>query len=162
MKWTEISIHTTNGAVERVLNILHESGASGVVIEDPVELTKERDDWFGEIYDLNPNDYPEIGVIIKAYLPINSFINETIDSIKQEISDLKKFQIDIGINKVIVTEVHEEDWATAWKQFYHPVKISKTFTIVPTWEDINLSALMNSLLNLTQGWHLEQAHIQQL
>ncbi|MER2141585.1 MAG: 50S ribosomal protein L11 methyltransferase, partial [Priestia megaterium] len=34
MKWSELSIHTTNEAVEAVSNILHEAGASGVVIED--------------------------------------------------------------------------------------------------------------------------------
>jgi ribosomal protein L11 methylase PrmA len=27
-----------------------------------------------------------------------------------------------------------EEWATAWKKYYHPVKISEKFTIVPTWE----------------------------
>jgi ribosomal protein L11 methyltransferase len=32
-------------------------------------------------------------------------------------------------------EVNEEEWATAWKKYYHPVKISEKFTIVPTWED---------------------------
>ncbi|MCR2820449.1 50S ribosomal protein L11 methyltransferase [Lederbergia panacisoli] len=135
MKWSEISIHTTNEAIEPISNILHEAGASGVVIEDPAELTKEREDWFGEIYDLNPGDYPEEGVIIKAYLPVNSFISETIDSIKQEITDLIKYDIDIGKNIVTTTEVKEEDWATAWKKYYHPVKISETFTIVPTWEE---------------------------
>lgn len=135
MKWTEISIHTTNEAIEPISNILHEAGASGVVIEDPSELTKEREDWFGEIYDLNPGDYPEEGVIIKAYLPVNSFISETVDSIKQEITDLIKYDIDIGTNLVTTTEVKEEDWASSWKKYYHPVKISETFTIVPTWED---------------------------
>ncbi|MBS4199723.1 50S ribosomal protein L11 methyltransferase [Bacillus sp. FJAT-49732] len=135
MKWSEISIHTTNEAIEPISNILHEAGASGVVIEDPSELTKEREDWFGEIYDLNPEDYPEVGVIIKAYLPVNSFISETVDSIKQEITDLVKYNIDIGMNQVTTTEVKEEDWASAWKKYYHPVKISETFTIVPTWED---------------------------
>jgi len=134
MKWSEISIHTTNEAIEPISNILHEAGASGVVIEDPAELTKEREDWFGEIYDLNPGDYPEEGVIIKAYLPVNSFISETVDSIKQEITDLIQYDIDIGTNQVTMTEVKEEDWASAWKQYYHPVKISETFTIVPTWE----------------------------
>ena len=43
MKWSEISIHTTKEAVEPISNILHEAGASGVVIEDPLELTKERE-----------------------------------------------------------------------------------------------------------------------
>ena len=37
LKWSEISIHTTHEATEAVANILHEAGASGVVIEDSEE-----------------------------------------------------------------------------------------------------------------------------
>lgn len=135
MKWSEISIHTTNEAIEPISNILHEAGASGVVIEDPLELTKEREDQFGEIYQLNPDDYPEEGVIIKAYLPVNSFLGETVEAIKESINNLIIFNIDLGVNKVTISEVHEEEWATAWKKYYHPVKISERFTIVPTWEE---------------------------
>ncbi len=135
MKWSEISIHTTNEAIEPISNILHEAGASGVVIEDPFELTKEREDQFGEIYQLNPEDYPEEGVIIKAYLPVNSFLGETAEAIKEAINNLIIYNIDIGINKVTISEVNEEEWATAWKKYYHPVKISERFTIVPTWEE---------------------------
>jgi ribosomal protein L11 methyltransferase len=135
MKWSEISILTTNEAVEPISNILHEAGASGVVIEDPLELVKEREDQFGEIYQLNPDDYPEEGVIIKAYLPVNSFLGETVDEIKEAINNLIIYNIDIGLNKVSISEVNEEEWATAWKKYYNPVKISEKFTIVPTWED---------------------------
>jgi ribosomal protein L11 methyltransferase len=135
MKWSEISIHTTNEAIEPISNILHEAGASGVVIEDPLELTKEREDQFGEIYQLNPDDYPEEGVIVKAYLPVNSFLGETVEAIKESINNLIIYNIDLGINKVTISEVHEEEWATAWKKYYHPVKISERFTIVPTWEE---------------------------
>ncbi|PFA64458.1 50S ribosomal protein L11 methyltransferase [Bacillus sp. AFS015802] len=135
MKWSEISILTTNEAIEPISNILHESGASGVVIEDPAELLKEREDMFGEIYQLNPDDYPSEGVLVKAYLPVNSFLGETVDEIKQGITNLVTYDIDIGENKVEISEVNEEEWATAWKKYYHPVKISDKFTIVPTWED---------------------------
>ncbi|MDF2854378.1 MAG: ribosomal protein methyltransferase [Neobacillus sp.] len=134
MKWSEISIHTTNEAIEPVSHILHEAGASGVVIEDPFELLKEREDQFGEIYQLNPDDYPEEGVIVKAYLPVNSFLGETVDAIKESINNLIVHNIDIGKNNVTISEVNEEEWATAWKKYYHPVKISERFTIVPTWE----------------------------
>lgn len=134
MKWSEISIHTTNEAIEPISHILHEAGASGVVIEDPFELTKEREDQFGEIYQLNPDDYPEEGVIVKAYLPVNSFLGETVDAIKESINNLILFDIDLGLNTVTISEVNEEEWATAWKKYYNPVKISERFTIVPTWE----------------------------
>ncbi|NUK30881.1 50S ribosomal protein L11 methyltransferase [Parageobacillus sp. VR-IP] len=134
MKWSEISIHTTHEAVEAISNILHEAGAGGVVIEDPYDLIKEREDWFGEVYELNPDDYPEEGVIIKAYLPVNSFLGETVEEIKQAINNLLLYDIDIGKNKITISEVNEEEWATAWKKYYNPVKISEKFTIVPTWE----------------------------
>ena len=134
MKWSEISIHTTHEAVEAISNILHEAGAGGVVIEDPFELTRERETTYGEIYQLNPEDYPEEGVIIKAYLPVNSFLGETVEEIKQAINNLMLYNIDIGRNKITISEVNEEEWATAWKKYYNPVKISERFTIVPTWE----------------------------
>jgi ribosomal protein L11 methyltransferase len=134
MKWSEISIHTTNEAIEPISHILHEAGASGVVIEDPFELTKEREDQFGEIYQLNPDDYPVEGVIVKAYLPVNSFLGETVEAIKESINNLILYDIDVGLNTVTISEVNEEEWATAWKKYYNPVKISERFTIVPTWE----------------------------
>jgi ribosomal protein L11 methyltransferase len=135
VKWSEISIHTTNEAIEPISNILHEAGASGVVIEDPFDLTKEREDQFGEIYQLDPQDYPDEGVIIKAYIPVNSFLAETVDGVKEAITGLKLHNIDVGKNTVTLVEVNEEEWATAWKKYYHPVKISERFTIVPTWEE---------------------------
>jgi len=135
MKWSEMSIHTTQEAVEPISNILHEAGAGGVAIEDPADLIKIREQQFGEIYDLNPDDYPEEGVIVKAYLPVTSSFLETVASIKDSINNLVQFGINIGHNTVKINEVNEEDWSTAWKKYYHPVKVSKRVTIVPTWED---------------------------
>jgi ribosomal protein L11 methyltransferase len=151
MKWSEISIHTTNEAIEPISYILHEAGASGVVIEDPFELVKEREDQFGEIYQLNPDDYPEEGVIVKAYLPVNSFLGETVEAIKESINNLIIHNIDIGINKVTICEVNEEEWATAWKKYYNPVKISEKFTIVPTWEDYTPVSSDELIIELDPG-----------
>ncbi|WP_096188345.1 50S ribosomal protein L11 methyltransferase [Evansella halocellulosilytica] len=135
MKWSEICIHTSQEAVEPVSNILHEAGASGVVIEDPQDLYKAWDTTLGEVYELSPDDYPEEGVIVKAYLPVNSFLGETVDEIKEAINQLLVYNIDIGHNKVTLSEVNEEEWATAWKKYYKPVKISDRITITPTWEE---------------------------
>ncbi len=151
VKWSEISIHTTNEAVEPISNILHEAGASGVVIEDPFELIKERRDQFGEIYQLNPDDYPEEGVIVKAYLPENSFLAENVEEIKEAINNLVLYNIDIGKNDVSISEVNEEEWATAWKKYYHPVKISERFTIVPTWEDYTPVSSDELIIELDPG-----------
>lgn len=151
MKWLELSIHTKNEAVEAISNILHEAGANGVVIEDSSEFTKPREDQFGEIYALNKADFPEDGVIVKAYLAESSFINETVEEIKLSITNLKNYNIDVGNNVVSICEVKEEDWATAWKQYYHPVKISERFTIVPTWEDYSPVSTDELIIELDPG-----------
>ncbi|MGN1387586.1 MAG: 50S ribosomal protein L11 methyltransferase [Bacillus sp. (in: firmicutes)] len=151
MKWSEIAIHTTNEAVEPITNILYEAGASGVVIEDREDLFKEREDRFGEIYQLNPDDYPEEGVVMKAYLPETSFLAETVDEIKEAINNLMTYDIDLGLNAVTISEVNEEEWATAWKKYYHPVKISERFTIVPTWEEYEPVSSDELIIELDPG-----------
>ncbi|WP_046173877.1 50S ribosomal protein L11 methyltransferase [Domibacillus indicus] len=152
MKWSEICIETVNEAVEPISNILHEAGASGVVIEDRAELDKKREGGlFGELYELNPDDYPEEGVAVKAYLPVNSFLQETVDDITAAVKNLAVYQIDTGNLKVSVSEVHEEDWATAWKQYYNPVKISEKFTIVPTWEKYEPFSTDEIIIELDPG-----------
>lgn len=151
MKWTELSILTTHEAIEPVSNILHEAGASGVVIEDSKELTKERIDQFGEIYALKPEDFPKNGVVVKAYLSASSFLGETIEEIKLAIDNLKNFDINIGENILTLCEVDEEDWANSWKAYYHPVKISERFTIVPTWEDYTPVSTDELIIELDPG-----------
>ncbi|HJV44606.1 MAG TPA: 50S ribosomal protein L11 methyltransferase [Bacillota bacterium] len=135
MKWSEISIHTSQEAVEAVSNILHEAGASGVVIEDPEMLMRDWDVTYGEVYQLSPDDYPSEGVIVKAYLPVNSYLGETVEEIKQAVNNLVVYDIPIGPGEISLAEVHEEEWATAWKKYYKPVQISDNITITPTWEE---------------------------
>ncbi|SNZ11028.1 ribosomal protein L11 methyltransferase [Terribacillus aidingensis] len=151
MKWAELCIHTTNEAIEPISNILHEAGASGVVIQDPEDLVKDYETTFGEIYELNPADYPAEGIYVKAYLPTNSFLNESVNEIKAAITNLIEYQIDIGANHVTVSEVDEEDWSTAWKKYYKPVKISEKFTIIPTWEEYTPVASDEVIMELDPG-----------
>jgi len=151
VKWSELSIHTTHEAVEAVSNILHEAGASGVVIEDSEEFAREREDMFGEIYALNPNDFPTEGVILKAYLPVTSFLGETVEEVKLAINNLINYDINLGQNVVTISEVNEEEWATAWKKYYHPVKISERFTIVPTWETYEPVSTDELIIELDPG-----------
>ena len=135
MKWSEITIHTTHEATEAVANIFHEAGSSGVIIEDSAEPDRIRENRFGEIVELDRNDYPSEGVLVKAYLPVNSFLIETMKDIERLITELPKYGLNVGRNEIKTSEVDDEDWATAWKKYYHPVKISGRFTIVPTWEE---------------------------
>ncbi|GGH84937.1 ribosomal protein L11 methyltransferase [Pullulanibacillus pueri] len=133
MKWSEVSIQTTRDAVEAVSNILHEAGAGGVVIEDPEDLNKNWEEQYGEIYELDPEDYPTDGVIVKAYLPVNDDLVPKIDQIRGALNQLKLHGFDEA-HKVTLNEVNEDDWADEWKKYYKPTRITERLTITPTWE----------------------------
>ncbi|WP_078390942.1 50S ribosomal protein L11 methyltransferase [Shouchella patagoniensis] len=135
MKWAEFRVHTTQEAVEPVSNVLHESGAAGVAIEDPHDLVTEWSVKYGEVYELSPDDYPEEGVMVKAYFPMNDTFKQTMSHVQNRIKELENFSINIGRAEMDYVEVDDEDWATAWKKYYHPVQITEQLTIVPTWED---------------------------
>ena len=151
LKWIEVRIQTTQEAVEAISYILHEKGASGVVIEDPAELVKERENVFGELYALNPNDYPATGVRIKSYFVANEDVLSTIEDIQIAIEQLRTYQIEIGEGTITTRIVDEEDWAHAWKKYYHPVQVSDRITIVPSWETYEKKRENEEIIELDPG-----------
>ena len=51
MKWNEVKVATASEAVEAVANILMEQGASGVAIEDVLDIENFKSDAYGEVLD---------------------------------------------------------------------------------------------------------------
>ena len=151
MKWIELSFLTGREAVEAIANIFHEQDTDGVVIDDPLELAKERIDQFGEIYALNAADYPDEGVLVKGYFAACDFSDELRQKIEKAVTGLRAFHLDIGRNLSNVREVDEEDWATAWKEYYHPVRVTETITIVPSWEDYKVASADEKVIHLDPG-----------
>ncbi|WP_210139406.1 50S ribosomal protein L11 methyltransferase [Staphylococcus sp. GDY8P120P] len=132
MNWTEISITANHQAVPIISNILEEFGSNGVVIEDSQDLQNGLTDKFGEIYELNPEDYPANGVRVKAYFNkikyTQDFEHKLIRKIKSiEVLDAKLFEYE-------QQTIQEHDWENEWKNYFHPFRASEKFTIVPSWE----------------------------
>lgn len=134
LDWIEVCIHTTQEAMEIVSNLLHEAGSNGVVIEDPHDLVHVWDTSLGEVYELNPEDYPESGVYVKGYFPDDEHWEQKLSEIREAVEKLDDEEIDFGEKKIIINQIHEEDWSTAWKQYYKPIQVTDKMTITPSWE----------------------------
>lgn len=134
MDWVEVKLHTTNEAMEAIGVVLEENNINGFMIDDPLDLTKERDTFFGEIYDLNQDKYPTEGIFITFYLLKDEQFKRTLENVRKSINALSKYQINVGVNKITVKDVDEEDWSSSWKKYYKPTKITENITIVPSWE----------------------------
>lgn len=132
MNWTELSIVVNHEVEYDVTDILESHGSNGVVIEDSKDLVNQPADKFGEIYELNPDDYPDQGVRLKAYFNELTFDVTLRTNIKNAVLSLP--ELDKNIVTFSEKEIAEVDWANEWKNYFHPFKASERFTIVPSWE----------------------------
>ncbi|SEN08405.1 50S ribosomal protein L11 methyltransferase [Paenibacillus sp. OV219] len=136
MKWHEITISTTEEAIEMISNFLHEMDADGVSIEESGTLNKERDTSLGQWYEHPLNDIPEGHAVIKGYFSeLDSDVDALMTMLTARIDELREFDIEPGEYTITKAMVDEEDWANAWKQYFKPIRVSERLTIKPTWEE---------------------------
>ena len=151
MKWNEVKVETASEAVEAIANILMESGASGVAIEDTLDIENFKSDAYGELLDKESYTGLEEGALVMAYFPETIFLPEILPFITSQIDKLPEYGLAIGKNEVTVSEVQDENWATAWKKYYHPVRVTRYLTIVPSWEDYQATDENEKIITLDPG-----------
>lgn len=151
MKWNEVTVATASESVEAVANILMEQGASGVVIEDVLDIENFKSDAYGEILDKETYTTLAEGAQVTAYFPETIFLPEVMPIIKAAIDRLPEYGLAVGKNEITTNEVVEEAWATAWKKYYHPVRISRYLTIVPSWENYQAEQAEEKIITLDPG-----------
>ena len=137
MKWTEVLIKVAPQAVEAVTDILYGLGAQGVAIDEPVDVQKLRED---ELYwdyideKLLENDTEETK-IMAYFSEEETNLPEKIAVIKEKIRNLTEFGLSIGSGTVELSNVNQEDWESAWKQYFKPVHVTDRIVVKPEWEE---------------------------
>lgn len=135
MRWHEVTVYTTEEAIEMISNFIHELGAGGVAIEESGTLNKERDTSLGQWYEKPLNNIPEGRAEIKGYFSEGADMESIMEQLKASVAQLTEFDIDTGNPTFELKEVDDEDWANNWKQYFKPIRITDRMTIKPTWEE---------------------------
>jgi len=135
LSWKEFSVYTTNDAVEAVSYLLNEYGANGVVIIDKRDVEKaESHQQYGEIYDIQTNDYPNEGAQVKAYFHEDDHWESQKNKLEMAVKNLEEYNIPLGSLSFETKTVEESDWENEWKNYFHVHKVTNRITIVPSWE----------------------------
>lgn len=133
--WKEFSVTINNEAAEAVTSIFTELGSAGVSVTDRNDFLKLPEYGHDTLWELNESDFPKDGVLIKGYFTEFDNISEIESALKNKIEKLTDYGLSTSGFTLKVTDVKEEEWATAWKKYYHPVPITRFMTIVPQWEE---------------------------
>jgi ribosomal protein L11 methyltransferase len=135
LRWHELTVLATESSQEMVTHYLTELGAGGVSIEEAWSEDKPRDTSFGQLYDTPLNDIRAGYAIFKAYFSEDTKMEPLVDELKILLQGLPEYGYDAGEFTVSIGDVHQDDWADAWKQYFKPIAITERLTIKPTWED---------------------------
>ncbi|HBR34020.1 MAG TPA: 50S ribosomal protein L11 methyltransferase [Firmicutes bacterium] len=126
--WVEICVTTTPEAGEMVGELLLETGCQGVVYHDP----RLYETLQAEPAELRPTRGTESGPYrVAGYLAFTADWEEKLRSLESRIEELRAF-LPIGSGQITLRRIKEEDWATAWKEYYQPERVGR-FLITPSW-----------------------------
>ncbi|MEY8585011.1 50S ribosomal protein L11 methyltransferase [Ligilactobacillus animalis] len=129
MDWIKLTVTTTNEASEAVINLLMENGAGGVEIDDS---------------DLSQ-------VELATYFQAQAGLVELFPELEQKIAQLREFGLDPGKGTVELAELDDDSWADVWKKYYHPVRLTRYLTIVPSWESYTPETTDEKVIKLDPG-----------
>ncbi len=141
MDWIKVTVYTTNEGIEPVSGRLMQLGITGIVIEDESEfndfLEETKDSW----------DYVDDELIKKmsgdtrviAYVSDDIAGRELLTGIRGSMAELSEINENnvFGRLEVEIEGTKTEDWANAWKQYFHTMEIGEKLIIKPEWETID-------------------------
>ncbi|HEY5002350.1 MAG TPA: 50S ribosomal protein L11 methyltransferase [Ktedonobacteraceae bacterium] len=125
MYWLELAVHVHPDAVESVSELLSRYTSEGVVIEEPIELIDEGQEY--RVLTGQP-------VQVRAYAPIDGKEEEVRQRVEEGLWHFASLGAHF-VGKLETRTVNEEDWANAWKEFFHVTHIGKRLVIRPSWRE---------------------------
>ncbi len=120
MNWIEVTLEVDGEAAEAVADVLQRYGHQGVVIEQagfPTEV------WPDEIP-------PADRLIVRAYFPDDGLAEARKQQLREALWHMGQLY---PMPEPVFSVLKEEDWAEAWKQHYHPLRLGRRFYIRPEW-----------------------------
>jgi ribosomal protein L11 methyltransferase len=125
MQWLELTVRTHPEAVESVSELLSRYAPGGVAIEEPIELIGE-----GQDYRVLTGQ----SVLVRAYVPMDGAEDEKRQRVAEGLWHFKSLGAHF-VGDLETRVLNEEDWANAWKDYYHVTHIGRHLVIRPSWRE---------------------------
>lgn len=107
MQWLELQIVVPSDSHEAVAEICRQAGAQGVRLEEDRVITD---------------------------LPVTEQLEERRQFLKAQLSRLSEWGLP-SVQRIEEVIRDEGEWAEAWKQFFHVLRVGERVVIKPSWED---------------------------
>ncbi|TGE32538.1 50S ribosomal protein L11 methyltransferase [Desulfosporosinus sp. Sb-LF] len=136
MNWREVAVTVSSEGEEAVADLFYQLGCPGVSVEDPELLQKYVESGAWDYHDFGEVELTGISVV-KGYFPEHEELASKLENLDLGIRELVQ-RFPNWVVQAKGVSLKEEDWATAWKAYFKPIRIGKNFLIKPTWEQAEL------------------------
>ena len=129
MQYSEVKIKVATDFLETASAIANMVVPYGIYIEDYSDI-EEMVPQIAHVDLVEPEllERDRSHGIIHIYISPEENPREAVSYIKERLeSEGISYVIDLG-------QINEDDWATSWKKYYYPTKISKRLVVCPSWE----------------------------
>jgi ribosomal protein L11 methyltransferase len=128
-RWLELAVEVDAEAVDSVTELFARYGYNeGVVIEEP--FTQEPDGENLRVDVTRP-------FMVRTFVSAPDVLLGTLDEIRTSLWHLGRLR---SVGELSVTPRQEEDWANAWKEHYHPVRVGRRVVATPPWRNYQPAA----------------------
>jgi len=116
MRWVEIAVEAVDASVDAVANILIDEGCGGAVIGP------------------TPGSTSQNAARVAGYLPVDDRLEARLARIGERTRLLPGYGLPLESEEITVTWVQDEEWTTAWRKHFKPVRVGRV-VVKPTWEE---------------------------
>lgn len=130
MDWTDIRVTVPTGGLDAAAAIAQMAVPYGIYIEDYSDMLEQVPRIAHiDLIDRELLARPRDEAVIHLYISPDENPAEAAAWLAQRLRET-------GISHRINTgSLREEEWATAWKDYYHPTPIGERLVVCPTWEE---------------------------
>lgn len=127
MNWTQLRVTVSTGDIDRVAAIMSMLD-NGIMIEDYSDIEEGLKTVYGDLIDEGILNADKTRGAVSIYIPEDKNYNDYIAFLRERFSAE-------GISaEMKLIGVDEEEWSTAWKKYYHPIRVGERLVVVPAWE----------------------------
>lgn len=136
--WTQVDIHTSSQGIDAVSAMLTKMNLGSIAIQDAEDFKNflNAKDVYWDYIEDDLMKLTTAPTIVTVYLSQLEQGKQQLVELGKKLDTLKEQDKEgaFGPLTFTVQTVREEDWATAWKEFYHPQEIGKHLLICPSWQ----------------------------
>ena len=127
MEWTQIKVTCAHADLDEVCAVMCMLD-NGLMIEDYSDIEENLMTVYGELIDDSILHADKQKAAVSIFVPEEKNYPEYIAFLKDRFTALS-LKTDITVEGL-----EEEDWANAWRAYYHPVHIGNRLVVVPVWQ----------------------------